>query len=114
MYKVVNIKENSPNSDYALYLLDTAIKDAKIENTQVLVIIHGYGSNGVGGLIKRRVRALLKKYKKEQKIATFVGGEEWGDTNEDKIFIQSVCPETIVSRDIGNLNSGVTVVLVYK
>ena len=43
-----------------------------------------------------------------------MGGEEWGDTNEDKLFIQSVCPETIISRDIGNLNSGVTVVLVYK
>ena len=114
MYKVINVKEYYTNRDYAMYLLDTAIKDAKMDGTQVLVVVHGYGSHGKGGVIKSCIRTMLKTYKKQNKIATYIGGEEWGDTNPDKQHIQSICPQTVLSKDIGGLNPGITIVLVYE
>ncbi len=112
MINIVNIKDANPNVGYAMYLLEQAISDTKKLGFKVLVVIHGYGSHGIGGDIKKSAMQLLKKFKKEGTIRTFVKGEEWGDTNKDKQLINAECPETIVNSQIGNLNSGVTVVLV--
>ena len=112
MLSVVNIKQYLPSVDYAMYHLEQAISECVATGTQVLVVVHGYGSHGQGGNIKRAARVLLKRLKKEGKIATYVGGEEWGDTNADKLVINKLCPETILSSQIGNLNPGVTVILI--
>ena len=53
MIKVINIKDNNPTVDYALCVLDTELKNAKLEGTQVVIVVHGYGSHGTGGEIKR-------------------------------------------------------------
>ncbi len=113
MLKVINIKEHYPNSDYAVWLMEQAISDAKSEGIRVLVVVHGYGSHGKGGTIKMCAMQKLKILRKQGVIRAFVPGDNWCDTNEDKLLINSLCPETIISTDIGNLNSGVTVVLVY-
>lgn len=113
MLKVINIKDSHPNVDYALFLLEQEIHDAKTTNTQVLVVVHGYGSHGKGGAIKKGAVQRLKQLQKQGTIRTFVCGEHWGDSNPDKMLINKLCPESILCKDIGNLNSGVTVVLVY-
>ncbi len=113
MLKVINIKEHYPNSDYAVWLMEQAINDAKSEGIRVLVVVHGYGPHGKGGTIKMFAMQKLKILRKQGVIRTFVPGDNWCDTNEDKLLINNLCPETIISTDIGNLNSGVTVVLVY-
>ena len=114
MIKVINIKDNNPTVDYALCMLETELKNAQIEGVQVLVVIHGYGSHGTGGQIKRSTRQLLRKLKRQNKIATYVGGEEWSNRNDDVALITKICPSVILSKDIGNLNPGVTVVLLNK
>ena len=110
MYKLINIKKDYPGVDLALYGLDRAINEGYACGDKVLVLVHGYGSHGVGGEIKKAIRGQLGTLKKQNKIATYVGGEEWG-TSKDCALIQSVCPSTIISKDIGNLNSGITIVL---
>ena len=110
----VNIKDNNPTCDYAIYLMETAFADCAREGVRVVVLIHGYGSSGKGGVIKSSVRKLLKIYKKQAKITTFVGGEEWGHENKDKQLICSICPQVILNSNLQNLNSGVTVVLLNE
>lgn len=112
--KVINIKEHMPNSDYALHLLDEAIYDNLLLEEKVIVVVHGYGSHGVGGAIKTCVIQHLHKLKKDGRIVDFVQGEHWGDINIVKNEICKLCPELIVSSQLYNNNSGVTVVWLQK
>ena len=111
MVRVVNIKENMPPKDYAIYLLDSAIEDSKKMGDKALIVVHGYGSHGTGGEIKKAVVEYLTTAKKNKKISTFVKGDEWGEFNPDRQLICKVCPDLIVSDQLHSFNSGVTVVL---
>lgn len=113
MYKLVNIKEGMPNSDYAIYLLEKEIEFAKKEGTRVIVFVHGYGSKGYGGVIKSEVDIALSNLKRNKKIVTYVSGDKWTETNIDVKLICSISPELTISSQVRNINSGVTIVLVY-
>ena len=78
MVRVVNIKENLPPADYAVFMLDVAIEDAKKLGEKALIVVHGYGSHGKGGAIKKAVINYLNSAKKTNKIITFVAGDKWG------------------------------------
>ena len=112
--KVINIKEHMPNSDYAIHLLDEAIHDNKLMDEKVIIVVHGYGSHGVGGVIKSSVMQHFQKLRKEGKIIDFVQGEHWGDSNELKNQLCVLYPELILSSQLYNQNSGVTVVWLQK
>ena len=114
MYKLVSIKEGFPDSDYAIFLMEKVIEYAKKEGVYVLVFIHGYGSHGLGGVIKRRVKSTLNALKKSKKIATFVLGENWSSINEDVREICKYAPELAISNQVSNINSGVSIVLVSR
>ena len=112
MYKLVNIKEGMPNSDYAVYLLEKEIEFAKKEGTRVIVFVHGYGSKGYGDVIKSEVDNALQNLKRKKQITTFVAGDKWSDTSDDVKLICSISPELTISSQVRNINSGVTIVLV--
>ena len=111
MVRVVNIKEDMPPKDYAVFLLDTAIEDSKKMGYKALIVIHGYGSHGKGGDIKKEVYNYLLQAKKHHKITTFVPGDEWGDLNEEKQLMCQVCPQLLVNEHLYSINSGVTAIL---
>jgi len=111
MIRVINIKENNPNTDYALYLLDQEIKYSRAIGNRVIVVIHGYGSHGLGGEIKKAVKEYLPLLKRKKTILDFVFGENWGDLNETKIEICRISPEIILHENLQSLNSGVSVIL---
>lgn len=111
MARVVNIKEHMPPKDYAVYLLDAAIIDSKMMGEKSLIVIHGYGSHGRGGDIKKAVVEYLTTAKKNKTIKTFVKGDEWGELNPDKQWICKECPELIINDQLQGFNSGVTVIL---
>ena len=112
MIRVINIKEDSPNTDYALFLIDQEINYSRAIGNRVIVVIHGYGSHGRGGLIKKEVHKYLPQLKKKGIISDYVFGEHWGDLNESKNRICSICPEMILHENLQGLNSGVSVILI--
>ena len=112
MIRVVNVKKDMPNVDYAIYLCDKEIEYAKIMKDKVIIVIHGYGSNGVGGLIKEGLQNHLQQLKRHKVILDFVPGEKWADTNPAKELICSICPDIILNSNLQGLNSGVSVILV--
>ena len=109
--RVVNIKENNPNCEYAIYLLQTAVADAKAQGEKGLIVIHGYGSHGRGGDIKKSVLQYLRRAKRLGVISNFVKGEQWCDSNEVVINALREFPELVLQQNLTNLNSGVSVVL---
>ncbi len=112
MYRLVNLKDGMPNTDYAVFLLEKEIQFAKAEDCNVLVFIHGYGSKGYGGAIKLEAEKKLQQLKKEKKIATYVCGDRWSDRVEDVQRIYRYAPELMINNQVSTINSGVTVVLV--
>lgn len=111
MLRVVNIKKDNPNSDFALYLLDQEINYSRAIGNRVIVVIHGYGSHGYGGVIKTAIKGYLPHLKKNRIIKDFVFGENWGEFNETKKLICDICPEIILHENLQGLNSGVSVIL---
>ena len=111
MIRVINIKKDNPNSDYALFLLDQEINYSRAIGNRVIVVIHGYGSHGHGGVIKRELMNYLPKLKKEKIIRDYVFGENWGELNETRKLICQICPEAILHENLRSINSGVSVVL---
>ena len=54
--KTVNIKEDFPPCDVAVFNLYKAIFENERMGFEVLKIVHGYGSHGKGGEIKKAVK----------------------------------------------------------
>ena len=112
MVRVINVKKDNPNCDYALYLIDQEIKYSRAVGNRAIVVIHGYGSHGKGGVIKEAIKNYLPELKKKRVIEDYVFGEQWGDTNVSKINMCKICPELILHENLQSLNSGVSVILV--
>lgn len=110
--RVVNIKEDNPNVDYALFLIDEEIRYSRAIGNRVVVIIHGYGSHGMGGAIKQGVKRYLPQLKKMGIIDKYVFGENWGNTNPDVKEIEKISPDIILNENLSSINSGVSVILI--
>lgn len=114
MYKTINIKEDMPTVDFAINQLQNEINFAFATQTPVLIFIHGYGSGGVKGQIKKAVHKTLSELKAKKKIIDFIAGEAWGETVERVVEMKSLYPSLILCDQISSLNSGVTIVWVLK
>lgn len=113
MLKVINLKEEV-GLESALLKLENEVVYAKMEGIDVLIVIHGYGSHGQGGVIKTEVHKTLDTMLKHKKIFDFIPGEKWGEMREDRKYLQRNYPEIILQEQLINLNNGVTIILLKK
>ena len=106
----VNLKENMPPVDIALCNMELEIELGKITGIKAIKFIHGYGSNGTGGLICRAVRERLFSLKKQKIIKDYIFGEDW-DLNNPKCFklITSIS-NGYDGEDLNHGNAGMTIV----
>ena len=109
--KTINIKYDFPPSDVAVFDLWKEIVMSKKEGYKVIKVIHGYGSHGKGGEIKRAIHEFLLNEKKNKLIVEYVKGEEWSSNNETVKKIQEFFPELVIDEDLKNINSGISVVV---
>ncbi len=106
--KEINLERGKPTVDVALRKLVDELATAKRMGFRALIVVHGYGSSGVGGAIKAALKGKLKEGSLRGIIRAFVGGEEW--INCKSSFIE-VCPQL---KDFNNYvegNRGLTVIL---
>ena len=87
---------------------------SKTKDTKVLKVIHGYGSHGVGGEIKRSVKIKLEQLKKQRKIDDYICGEHFGETEKSSPYILENFPELLLDADLKNYNSGITLVFLKQ
>jgi len=108
--KTINIKLDNPPADVAVAEMVKEIELAKLEGVEVLKIVHGYGSHGVGGLIKQEALKKLKSMRSKKQILDFVPGEQFCDSIKYYKKLIQVYPELILDSEI-RLNSGATLVI---
>ena len=109
-YKTINLKENQPTVALALALLEIEIEMSRREGIVAIKVIHGYGSHGVGGEIKKALSRWLILAKRRHFITEYVKGEQW-TSSETAEKIKKHCPEIIGDSELYFANAGVTVIL---
>jgi len=101
----INLKKGNPISEVALDRLNLSITSHQDRGTGVLKLIHGYGSKGLGGIIRNVVRERLEHLRYNREIRDFIHGEDlaWADQSR---FPSGYQPDT---ADIGN--EGITIAI---
>lgn len=113
MIKVMNLKEGV-YPDVATFMLVHEIEVSKLSDVNVIIAIHGYGSHGQGGEIKKEVARQLRVLKNNKQIIDFVKGEQWSDNHKHYDNLIKLEPELILHPHLQGFNSGVTLVWVKK
>ena len=111
---VVNIEEGFPTRDQACQKLDAALIRARKAGVSVVKVIHGYGSSGVGGVLRFAIRSYLRQQKEQGAIVLFVNGEQLSSFEERSKTLLAKAPELLLDPDLGRANKGITLVLLEK
>ena len=112
--ETINIKEDYPPADVAIAMMEIEIDRLAKSDVLALKVIHGYGSHGVGGEIKRQVHSRLAELKKQKKIKDYIPAEQFGFLARQDKYVLNKLPELIYDLDLGNYNNGITIVLLKK
>ncbi len=73
----VNLEEGRPFVKEALHRMGRQLYEAHAKGIPVVRLIHGYGSSGTGGAIKRAVRKELESALQHGSIKHYVSGEDY-------------------------------------
>jgi hypothetical protein len=109
--KLVNLEEDRPTVDQCLLRLQRALSSARHEHITVLKLIHGYGSSGVGGILRVEVWKALDSYKRQATIRDFIPGEQFRISDECTWATLKRFPHLKQDRDFGRGNKGITIVV---
>lgn len=110
-YITINLEEGRPTADVALKRLMAEYYRARAGGVKVIKLIHGYGSSGVGGVLRLAVRKELERLQKKGMIRLFVPGEQFEIFSSDTIKLLDNCGSLRSDRDLGRYNNGITMVL---
>ena len=106
--ETLNIKDTMPTAEAAWTHLQGAIEGARLRGVRILKVVHGYGSSGVGGKIRRRVRTGAAKLIESGKLKGMVFGEEWGPFSATARAWVDAVPALRNDPDYGKENEGIT------
>ena len=108
----INLEQGMPTVAVARQRLEQALRTARARKTHTLKIIHGYGSSGRGGAIKRDVQQFLSAKLNSKEIRAFAAGENFSPFDASARKIIDACPELRHDRDYSRGNDGITIVLI--
>jgi ribosomal protein S9 len=103
-----NLEQGMPDVETAVRRLKNTLMTEKRKGIKAVIVIHGYGSSGVGGAIRTAVRKTLAEDQMKGLIRVSIYGETWAWRKKEAL---SVCKalEAYERRISGN--EGVTVVI---
>lgn len=109
--KEVNIKSDMPTSDAAVKRITYNIHNGKILGAGAIKIVHGYGSGGKGGKIRKEARKYLARQKEKGVICDFIEGESFSIFDKVTRDAFAKCPELRNDSDLERHNNGITIVI---
>jgi hypothetical protein len=110
MQKVVeiNLERGMSTVSAALQTMKDGLTSCKRQGAKAAVLIHGYGSSGVGGGIRSAVRRCLNDGSMSGAVRDHTGGEQWHWRKREFV---SMCRELEACDGRIANNEGVTVVI---
>ena len=109
----LNIKDGMPPADLAVANLITEIEYYNKTQERVIKVVHGYGSHGKGGEIKKLLHEKLKELTQKKAILGFIKGEAFGSFDKLCILAKELSPELLISPEY-NFNSGITIIILNE
>lgn len=88
------------------------VESYKSGGYKVMKVIHGYGSHGVGGEIKREFLKRCEMLKRQKKIDDYVCGDKWIKGNTTRKIAENYCPDLIADGELMHLNPGCSIVII--
>ena len=107
-YKEINLELNMPTVDEAMSYLKMAVKLCKQNKIGCMVVIHGYGSSGKGGIIRNKARQWLNAQVRNGVLKSVVNGEDFSVVNFKALELKGKYRE--LEKLFKVCNHGVTVV----
>jgi hypothetical protein len=106
----INIEYGMPTVDVAMPLLSERLRSMKKSGIKAAKIIHGYGSTGKGGRLRKATLTLLNEAKKSGLIREFIIGEQWSKFELRTLTLIDRLPQLYKDHDLECYNRGITVV----
>lgn len=104
----LNLEYGMPSAEAAVRNMKNALTTFKGQGTKAVIIIHGYGSTGVGGSIKTAVTRALGENSMRGIVRASAGGEQWQSRKKELLILCGSLAD--YDRRISG-NEGVTVVV---
>ena len=109
--QTVNLERGMPMVEDALRHLSAAVAEATQRNVQVLCVIHGYGSSGRGGKIRKECRKNLDYLVSQGELNSYLPGEEFNRRNGRTKALLQRYPLLAEDRNLDQKNRGITLVI---
>jgi len=107
----LNLEYGSPTVPVAILKMKNALTTYRGKGYKAVIVIHGYGSTGVGGGIKTAIRKCLDENSMRGIVRMFIGGEDWLNNRKSAL---AVCKDLEhYEHRIAN-NNGIVVVILRK
>jgi hypothetical protein len=110
----INIKHDMPTVEEARRRLVQRLTRLAGEGVAVVKVIHGYGSTGKGGGIRRAVFTTLRRLQAEGLIRGWVPGEQWKKSSEIARELLKTFPYLADEADLEKGNQGCTIVAIAR
>lgn len=110
LIETLNLEEGYPTGVEAMGKLMAGLRSAKARGVVFVKVIHGWGSSGKGGGIKRAVRRELPELGKQGLLREWIQGSDWKVTHATYLKWHEKYPELRMDRDLNRNNLGVTMV----
>jgi hypothetical protein len=107
----VNLEKGSPTVAEAIALLDRRIADSRAQGTLLLRVIHGWGSSGKGGSIKKAVMKHVARLRRQRTIRDHVPGDNYSEVTNAGCDLLSRFPDLRETLRTDRENPGITFVL---
>jgi hypothetical protein len=107
----VNIKSDMPGADDAIRRITYNISNARAFGVSAIKFIHGYGSTGKGGAIRKKARQYLESQKSRKLIKGYILGEDFSIFDEATREAFLLCDDLRRDSDIERHNNGITIVI---
>lgn len=104
----INLENGMPSADKAVQNMKNALISYKRQDYKAVILIHGYGSTGVGGKIKISVLKNLGDASMRGIVRTYVNCENW--LSRKKEFL-ALCKDLENYQYTLTDNPGITVVI---
>ncbi len=111
VHRTVNIEKGMPFVEQAMSHLAMAISDARFQQVVVLTIIHGYGSSGKGGAIRKECRKVLAYMCSRGELDRCIAGEDFHRRNGQVKDLLNRFPQLKNDSNLNRRNQGVTLVV---
>ena len=109
--RMINLEIGRPTVYEALGHLKHELAVAPREGSEVVKLIHGYGSSKAGGDIRIAVQRRLVEMARDGQIRSCIFGEDWSKSDERTWSLLQARPELKLDKHLGRKNLGITIVV---